>query len=116
MPPLQSASTDPVSGLLGHVRWLADYIPFLRLGSGLDTLEVTVRSFQSLWFQLANWSSLAADALVPPDLRNFWFLQFGEASSIIAVGEEAAEAAVPHIRRTLSERVGLETVSPRATA
>jgi NTE family protein len=109
VPPLQGEPANPVSGFLGHIRRVADHIPFLRLGNGIENLDVTVRSFQSLWFHLASWSSLAADGLVRPDLRQFWFLQFGAAAEIILAGARAAEAAMPDLRRTLSERIGFET-------
>ena len=72
----------------------------------MDGLDSSLRSFQSLWFRLANASALGAEAIVRPDLRQFWFLQFGEARRIIEAGEQAAEAALPDLRRALDERLG----------
>ncbi len=69
-------------------------------------LENTIRSFQSLWFQLASAYALGADAVIRPDLERFWFLGFGQAREIMAAGEEAAEAGLADLRRALRERIG----------
>ena len=87
----------------------ADLLPVRRLRHGIEALDVSVRSFQALWHRLAVVAALGADAVVQPDLREFWFLQFGDASAIIAAGEEMAEAVLPQIRTALAERVGFET-------
>src|SRR5207244_13551843 len=54
-----------------------------------------LRSFQSLWFQLASAYALGADAVVRPDLGRFWFLGFGQAHEIMAAGEQAARRVLP---------------------
>jgi len=44
----------------------------------LETLDVSVRSYRGhLWYRLATVGALTADAVVHPDLREFWFLQSG---------------------------------------
>jgi len=106
IPPLQPPAADEVGGLLGGARWVANLLPLGRLRHLMDGLDSSLRSFQSLWFRLANASALGAEAIVRPDLRQFWFLQFGEARRIIEAGEQAAEAALPDLRRALDERLG----------
>jgi len=106
IPPLQPAAVDPVGGLLGGARRLVDLLPLRRLRHTIEQVDVLVRSFQSLWFHLATVSALGADANVCPDLRQFWFLQFGQAGPIIEAGQRAAEAALPDLCRALEERIG----------
>ena len=109
IPSLHPVAVDPIGSLLGRARWIADLLPVRRLRHGIEALDVSVRSFQALWHRLAVVAALGADAVVQPDLREFWFLQFGDASAIIAAGEEMAEAVLPQIRTALAERVGFET-------
>ena len=80
---------------------------FGRLRDGFAHLNVSLRSFQSLWYRLATTAAQRADYTVSPDLREFWFLQFGAADEITEAGERAAAAALPDIHAQLAERVGL---------
>jgi NTE family protein len=107
IPPLQPTPQDPVGGVLGRARRLADVLPLRRVCAGLETLEVTLRSFQALWCQLASASALRADAVIRPELGRYWYLQFGDAPAIIETGAEAGEAALASLRAALTERVGL---------
>jgi NTE family protein len=94
IPPLAAVRRDPVGGLLDRARWLTRLLPRGGLQGRLESLEVSVRSFQSLWRQLAIEGAADADVVVTPDLEQFFFLQFGAAREIIAAGRRAAEDAV----------------------
>jgi NTE family protein len=107
IPPLQPEAADPLAAFLSRVQGLASRIPIPRLGLGMRTLTVSLRSYQALWYRLAVASAHRADASVSPDLHAFWFLQFGDAARIIDAGREAAQAAVPAIRAMLRQRIGL---------
>ena len=106
IPPLEPSA--PSRGLLRRV---AEFVPGVRLGDALETLDVTMRSFQSLWNRHAHATALTADAVLEPDLRAFAFLQFGAAASIIAAGERHARDTLGEIRRQIAARVGLELPS-----
>src|SRR5207249_6235237 len=101
LPLLQPDAADPLGTFLGRAQRLAEMIPVRRLRDGIGTLNVSLRSFQALWYRLANASALAADAVVSFDLRGFWFLQFGEAARIVAAGREQAEEALPRLRTAI---------------
>lgn len=106
IPPLERLAVDPVGGALGRARWLADLIPIRRLRQAIETVDVSLRSFQALWYRLATVAAVEADAVVRPDLHQFWFLQFGKAGAIIEEGHRSAEVAIPQIRAALAERLG----------
>jgi predicted acylesterase/phospholipase RssA len=74
IPQLQPEAADPLAAFLSRVQGLASRLPIPRLGMGLRTLTVSLRSYQALWYRLAVASAHRADASVSPDLRNFWFL------------------------------------------
>jgi hypothetical protein len=101
-PPLAPTTRSP-----GLFRRVVDLVPGVRLGDALESLDVTMRSFQALWYQHARASALTADARLEPDLRAFGFLQFGAAAPIIEAGARYARDAVADIRRGIRERIGL---------
>ena len=109
IPPLQENGGSPLEVALGRTRRALDWIPFGAVRHGVDTLGVSLRSFQALWYRFATATVRAADVTVAPDLRDFWFLQFGAAAPIIAAGRAHAESMVPHIRAVLRTQVGLNT-------
>src|SRR5207245_91816 len=106
IPPLQRAAVDPLGGILGRARWLADLLPLRRLRNGIESLDPSVRSFHAPASLLATVSAHRPEAVVRPDLQRFWFLQFGDAGAIIEAGERSADAALPHIQALLAERIG----------
>jgi predicted acylesterase/phospholipase RssA/CRP-like cAMP-binding protein len=92
IPPLAPLPRDP-SGVFGRTRWITQWLP-VGLRGTIESLEVSVRSFQALWRQLAIEAAASADLLVTPDLEGFFFLQFGAAGEIIAAGRRAADEAL----------------------
>ncbi len=96
IPPLAPAPRDSVGGLFGRARWITRLLPIGVRGT-LESFEVSVRSFQALWRQLAIESAANADVLVTPDLERFFFLQFGAAEEIIEAGRRAAEEVVKQV-------------------
>jgi NTE family protein len=98
IPPLAPVPRDPVGSMFDRARWLTRLLPVSGLRGTLESLEVSVRSFQALWRQLAIEGAASADILVTPDLERFFFLQFGAAAEIIEAGRQAAEEAVRKLR------------------
>jgi NTE family protein len=109
IPPLQPEPHDPVGNLLGRARWLTSLLPMGGLRNTVESLEVSVRSFQALWRQLAIERAAAADLVVSPDLERFFFLQFGAAGEIIEAGRRATEDALR--RFAVDPRARLTTAS-----
>jgi NTE family protein len=105
--PQLTPGSEPAGGLVGYASWLAGHMPIPGLRHTFETLDLSLRSFQSLWYHLASASALAADAILAPDVSSFWFLGFGEAARIIDAGRAHGEAMLPTIRATLRERTGL---------
>ncbi|HEY2389192.1 MAG TPA: patatin-like phospholipase family protein [Candidatus Binatia bacterium] len=101
IPPLQEPRAD-------HARSnIFNRIPLGPLRGGMDSLGTSIRSFQSLWYKLASAAALTGDIAVAPDLRAFWFLQFGAAPQLIEAGERHARQLLPEIRAALAARTGL---------
>jgi NTE family protein len=112
IPPLEPTDSDPLAQALGRAQRIADFLPLRRLRDGLGTLNTSLRSFQALWHRLATAGAQTADLAITPELRGFWFLQFGEAARLIDAGRRAAVAALPRVRAVLDERLGLVAGPP----
>jgi NTE family protein len=88
--------------------------PLTYFGDGQElpnTFDAIMNSIQMLQYELGNFKSISADVRINPDLSEFTWIEFYRAMEIIERGAEAAERALPEIRRVLDERTGL-----RATA
>jgi NTE family protein len=83
--------------------------PLSYLGGARDlpnTFDVVMNSIQTLQHKLGNFKAISADVRINPDLAEYTWIEFYRAEEIIERGVEAAERAVPEIRRVLAGRIG----------
>jgi NTE family protein len=76
-----------------------------------NMFDIIMNSMQTLQYELGNFKAISADVRINPDLSALTWIEFYKPEQLMACGAEAAERAVPEIKRVLAER--LET--PRAT-
>jgi NTE family protein len=107
IPALTPDAAAGASALLSIVRRAASLLPLARLRQAVETVDVSVRSFQALWHRLASAAAATADAAIEPALGRHGFLEFRSAAAIVAAGEACAEAALPGLRVRMAERIGL---------
>jgi NTE family protein len=92
-------------------RWyhrLAWFNPLSRLSGSLgmpSMFDLGMNGIQMLQHELGNHRAIAADVLITPDLTEFTWIEFYRARELIERGIEAAERALPQIRRVLDERL-----------
>ena len=74
-----------------------------------------MNTIQTLQHELGQFKAIAADVRINPELSAFTWIEFYRAMEIIERGIEAAERALPDIKRQLAERIaapaGAEAVS-----
>jgi predicted acylesterase/phospholipase RssA len=73
-----------------------------------------MNSMQTLQHELGNFKAISADVRINPDLSGFTWIEFHRALELIERGAEAAERALPEIRRVLAERMGSPLRLPSA--
>jgi NTE family protein len=78
------------------------------------TFDVVMNSMQTLQHELGNFKAISADVRINPDLSGFTWIEFHRALELIERGAEAAERALPEIRRVLAERMGSPLRLPSA--
>lgn len=67
--------------------------------------DVIMNSMQTLQYELGNFKAITADVRIDPDLAAFTWIEFYRVAEMIARGAEAAERALPDIKRVLAERL-----------
>jgi predicted acylesterase/phospholipase RssA len=92
-------------------RWyhrVASLNPLTRITGSLgmpSMFDLGMNAFQMLQHELGNHRAISADVLIKPDLTEFTWIEFYRARELIERGAEAAERALPQMRRVLAERL-----------
>ena len=64
-----------------------------------------MNSLQALQFELGNFKAISADVRINPDLAGYTWMEFYKPMEFIEKGVEAAELALPEIRKIIAERI-----------
>jgi NTE family protein len=81
--------------------------PLSYLGGSEDLpnmFDLVMNSMQTLQHELGSFKAISADVRIDPDLSGFTWTDFYKPAELIARGAEAAERAVPDIKRVLARR------------
>jgi NTE family protein len=68
-----------------------------------SSFDAVMNSIQLLQHELGEFKAISADVRINPDLSAYTWIEFYRALELIERGEEAAEQALPEIRRVLAE-------------
>ena len=69
-----------------------------------NTMDVFMNTIQILQHELGNFKAISADVSITPNLNEFTWVEFYKTEGLIERGAEAAEKALPQIKRLLAER------------
>ncbi len=69
-----------------------------------NTLDTFMNTIQILQHELGQFKAISADVRITPDLSEFTWIEFYKTQGLIERGAEAAEKALPEIKRLLAER------------
>jgi NTE family protein len=90
-------------------------ISYLNGETGMPPMfDIIMNSMQVLQHELGNFKAISADVLIKPDLSDFTWIEYYRSNELIRRGEEAAERAVPAIKRALNQKLALTTARPVA--
>jgi NTE family protein len=70
-----------------------------------NRFDIVMNSIQILQNELGTFKAVSADVLIGVDLSGFTWVEFYRALELIERGAEAAERALPEVKRVLDERV-----------
>jgi NTE family protein len=105
VPPLKRGVQTVLARWYHRMAWLN---PLSRLSGSLgmpSMFDLGMNAFQMLQHELGNHRAISADVLITPDLSEFTWIEFYRARELIERGVEAAERALPQMRRVLDERL-----------
>jgi NTE family protein len=81
--------------------------PLSYLGGSQDLpnmFDLVMNAMQTLQHELGSFKAISADVRIDPDLSGFTWTDFYRPAELIARGTEAAERALPDIKRVLARR------------
>ncbi len=84
-----------------------------------NMFDIIMNSMQTLQYELGNFKAISADVRINPDLSAYTWIEFYRPQEMIERGAEAAERALPDIKRVLAERLHAKPkvpAVPRAVA
>jgi predicted acylesterase/phospholipase RssA len=83
-----------------------DPLSYLAGSRGLpNMLDLFMNTLQALQYELGNFKAISADVRINPDLSGLTWIEFYRPRELIDRGMEAAERALPEIRRVLADRL-----------
>jgi NTE family protein len=70
-----------------------------------NLFDIVLNSMQILQYELGNFKAITADVLINPDLSDFTWIEYYRADELIARGAEAAERALPAIKKAVEAKI-----------
>jgi predicted acylesterase/phospholipase RssA len=104
VPPVQKGATNALTRMW---RRLSALNPLSYVGDSRhlpNTMDVFMNTIQILEHELGKFKSISADVTITPNLNEFTWIEFYKTEGLIQRGAEAAEKALPQIKRLLAER------------
>ncbi len=82
----------------------ANYTNFVGYAENLKMIDIIIRSFQNLQYEISTAKTNIADVTIAPEIVGFSWNDFGNAQGIIEEGKKATEAVLPHLKKIISDR------------
>lgn len=98
VPPLRKGLKTAISRWTGRLNLVNPFALF-GVGDMPNSLEITMNALQTLQYELGLYKVISADVSIQPDLSDFTWTDFDRSHELIQKGVEAAEAALPDLRR-----------------
>src|SRR5262245_44944734 len=105
VPHLRKGVTNVVSRTVGRVSSVNPLTIATRSRGLPGFVDTAMNSIQSLQHELGHFKAASADVRINAELADVSWIEFYKAPVIIERGQEAAEAALPAVRRVLAERL-----------
>lgn len=92
-----------------------DPLSYLAGSQGLPNMfDLIMNTMQVLQYELGNFKAISADVRINPDLSGLTWIEFYKPQELIDRGAEAAERALPEIKRVLADRLARPGTAPAA--
>jgi len=99
VPPLKKGVETAISKWAGRLNLLNPFA-YLAATPGMPNFfDITMNSLQTLQHELGLYKVISADVSILPELSDFTWTDFDRSHELVERGVEAAEAALPELRR-----------------
>ena len=105
VPPMKRGVETAVSSFIRKVN-VFNPMTYLTNSQDMPNLfDIVMNSMQILQYELGNFKAITADVLINPDLSDFTWIEYYRADELIERGAEAAERALPAIKKVLDSKI-----------
>ncbi|MBN2376898.1 MAG: cyclic nucleotide-binding domain-containing protein [Sedimentisphaerales bacterium] len=80
------------------------YINLVGYAEKLKMIDIIIRSFQNLQYEISTAKSMIADITIMPEVLGYSWSHFDKAAGIIESGRKAAENMLPELKRIIESR------------
>jgi NTE family protein len=81
-----------------------DYQNLVGYAENLKIVDIIIRSFQNLQYEISTGKGMIADVTIAPELIGYTWNDFSKAEGIIAAGRKAAEQILPELQNVIHNR------------
>ena len=81
-----------------------DYVNLSGYAESLKMIDIIIRAFQNLQYEISTAKAMIADVTIAPELVGYAWHDFKKAQGIITAGRKAAEQALPELLRVIKNR------------
>lgn len=75
-----------------------DYFSLTGYAENLKMIDIIIRSFQNLQYEISTAKSMIADVTITPEVIGYSWNDFGKAAGILEAGRKAAEKMLPDLK------------------
>ena len=81
-----------------------DYENFVGYAENLKIIDIIIRSFQNLQYEISTAKGMIADVTIAPELIGYAWNDFEKAEGIIEAGEQATQNILPELEKVINNR------------
>ncbi len=81
-----------------------NYSNLVGYAENLKIVDIIIRSFQNLQYEISTVKSVIADVTIAPEVIGFTWNDFSQAEGIIETGKKAAERILPELKNVIKNR------------
>jgi NTE family protein len=78
-----------------------DYIDLVGYADNLKMIDIIIRSFQNLQYEISTAKSMTADIMIVPEVVGYSWSSFDKADGILEAGKKAAETMLPELQAVI---------------
>jgi NTE family protein len=86
------------------------YVNFVGYAENLKMIDIIIRSFQNLQYEISTAKAMIADVMIVPEVLGYAWNDFDKTPGILEAGRKAAEQMLPELKNALKTQHEFKTI------